>query len=124
MQETILCHQLSKQLIEQIEPILKSLNVKLVMIDRKDMIQTMGYLLGYSEFEERKGKPKRKFNQPILFFVDFADEQITVLLEIFQRAQVPYIAYKAKLSSTNVYYSFEDVYTNVENEYRDFIKEK
>jgi len=52
-----------------------------------------------------------------LFFAYFTMEQLDIVLEVFKQANIPYIPYKAMLTNDNVVYTFEQLYTNVENEY-------
>ena len=117
MQETVLYYRLSESMKTPIVAILSQLDVCLKEINEEDAYQQMGYLLGLPGFKERDGEVKKDLSQPFLFFAHFSSEQIDLVLDVFKQAGVPYIPYKAMLTNDNVVYSFEDVYTNVENEY-------
>ena len=55
----------------------------------------------------------------LMYHIDDETKKIIdIILEVFKNAGIPYIPYKAMLTNDNVNYTFEQLYQNVEQEYR------
>lgn len=117
MRETVLMFQFDAKTQSIIETILKQLDVQIKELVLEDTTQYIGYLLNLDGYEKQDGIPGRPFKKPFLFFAHFSEDQIYLVLDVFKQAGVPFIPYKALLTNDNVDYTFEQLYTNVENEY-------
>lgn len=117
MKETVLFYHLEESIQKAITTILKQLDVEMKEIFQEDASQQMGYLLDIPGFEKKEEKSEKTLTESFLFFAYFTSEQLDIVLEIFKRAEIPYIPYKAMLTNDNVLYTFEQLYTNVEHEY-------
>ena len=108
MEETVLLYNIDKT-----EPgkamisILKKLDVKVVIVKTKDLMNPVGYLLGNSDYKRSTDKIKEVPQ----------DKQVDVLLQIFQKANIPFIPLKAIVTETNIEWSFLQLLNNVKNEY-------
>lgn len=118
MKETVLLYQLEEKTKHAIMTILQQLDVTIKDIQKEDTKQTMGYLLDLPGYNKNEEKPEKELQEPFVFFAFFTDEQLDIVLEIFRRADIPYIPYKAMLTNDNVVYTFEQLYSNVEHEYQ------
>lgn len=117
MKEKVLFYHLEESVQKAILTILAQLDVETKEIYQEDAIQQIGYLIDLPGYEKKEGKSEKKLTEPFLFFAHFSMEQLDIVLEVFKRAQIPYIPYKAMLTNDNVVYTFEQLYTNVEHEY-------
>lgn len=117
MKETVLFYNLNENIKQAIITILKQLDVETKEIFQEDASQQMGYLLDLSGYKKKEEKSEKHLSEPFLFFAYFSMEQLDIVLEVFKRAEIPYIPYKAMLTNDNVVYTFEQLYMNVENEY-------
>ena len=117
MKETVLMYRIEEKAKQAIVTILKQLDVEIREIGEDETPQQIGYLLNLPGFKKSEEESQRKCEESFLFFAFFTDEQLDIVLEIFRRASIPYIPYKAMLTNDNVVYTFEELYTNVEHEY-------
>lgn len=118
MEETVLLYNIDKT-----EPgkamisILKKLDVKVVIVKTKDLMNPVGYLLGNSDYKRSTDKIKEVPQDEIMVLSGFDDKQVDVLLQIFQKANIPFIPLKAIVTETNIEWSFLQLLNNVKNEY-------
>lgn len=124
MKEKVLFYHLEESVQKAIQTILEQLDVETKEIFQEDAIQQMGYLIQLPGYQKKEGKSEIKLTEPFLFFAHFSMEQLDIVLEIFKNAKIPYIPYKAMLTNDNVVYTFEQLYTNVENEYLQLTNKK
>ena len=118
MEETVLLYNIDKT-----EPgkamisILKKLDVKVVIVKTKDLMNPVGYLLGNSDYKRSTDKIKEVPQDEMMVLSGFDDKQVDVLLPIFQKANIPFIPLKAIVTETNIEWSFLQLLNNVKNEY-------
>ncbi len=118
MEETVLLYNIDKT-----EPgkamisILKKLDVKVVIVKTKDLMNPVGYLLGNSDYKRSTDKIKEVPQDEMMVLSGFNDKQVDVLLQIFQKANIPFIPLKAIVTETNIEWSFLQLLNNVKNEY-------
>ncbi|RHM59538.1 MULTISPECIES: DUF3783 domain-containing protein [Coprobacillaceae] len=118
MEETVLLYNIDKT-----EPgkamisILKKLDVKVVIVKTKDLMNPVGYLLGNSDYKRSTDKIKEVPQDEMMVLSGFDDKQVDVLLQIFQKANIPFIPLKAIVTETNIEWSFLQLLNNVKNEY-------
>lgn len=124
MKEKVLFYRLEENVQKAIITILKQLDVETKEIYQEDATQQMGYLIDLPGYTKKSEKSKKELTEPFLFFAHFSMEQLDIVLEIFKNAKIPYIPYKAMLTNDNVNYTFEQLYTNVENEYLQLTNQK
>ncbi len=119
MQETILFYKLDSQIQMIIERISMQLGIFVKEINEEDICQKMGYLLSIDGFERLEDiEVESDMSKEFLFFANMTDQQLDILLDVFRGAGIPMIPYKAKLTETNIDYTFCEVYKNVEHEYK------
>lgn len=124
MKEKVLFYHLDENVQNAIVTILKQLDVETKEIFQEDAVQQMGYLINLPGYQKKNEKSEVELTEPFLFFAHFSMEQLDIVLEIFKNAKIPYIPYKAMLTNDNVVYTFEQLYTNVENEYLQLTNQK
>lgn len=118
MEETVLLYNIDKT-----EPgkamisILKKLDVKVVIVKTKDLMNPVGYLLGNGDYKRSTDKIKEVPQDEMMVLSGFDDKQVDVLLQIFQKANIPFIPLKAIVTETNIEWSFLQLLNNVKNEY-------
>lgn len=118
MKEMLLMYHIDDETKKIIDIILQQLDVEMKEIADHDTHQFMGYLIGLPGFQSQKRETETELTEPFLFFAYFTEEQLDIILEVFKNAGIPYIPYKAMLTNDNVNYTFEQLYQNVEQEYR------
>lgn len=124
MKEKVLFYHLEENVQKAIVTILEQLDVETKEIFQEDAAQQMGYLINLAGYQKKNEKSKKELTEPFLFFAHFSMEQLDIVLEVFKNAKIPYIPYKAMLTNDNVVYTFEQLYTNVENEYLQLTNQK
>ncbi|MDE6952448.1 MAG: DUF3783 domain-containing protein [Erysipelotrichales bacterium] len=118
MKELILYYKLDENVKNIMSIILKQLDVEMKEIDEKDISQQMGYLLNLPGYQRKNIEREENLNETFLFFAHFSNEQLDIILDVFRNAGIPFIPYKAMLTNDNVVYTFQQLYKNVENEYK------
>lgn len=118
MKELILYYKLDENVKNIMSIILKQLDVEMREIDEKDISQQMGYLLNLPGYQRQNVEIEGNLNETFLFFAHFSNEQLDIILDVFRNAGIPFIPYKAMLTNDNVVYTFQQLYKNVENEYK------
>lgn len=118
MKELILYYRLDENVKNIMSIILKQLDVEMREIDEKDISQQMGYLLNLPGYQRQNVEIEGNLNETFLFFAHFSNEQLDIILDVFRNAGIPFIPYKAMLTNDNVVYTFQQLYKNVENEYK------
>lgn len=118
MKELILYYKLDENVKDIMSIILKQLDVEMREIDEKDISQQMGYLLNLPGYQRQNVEIEGNLNETFLFFAHFSNEQLDIILDVFRNAGIPFIPYKAMLTNDNVVYTFQQLYKNVENEYK------
>ena len=119
MEETVLLYNIDKT-----EPgkamisILKKLDVKVVIVKTKDLMNPVGYLLGNSDYKRSTDKIKEVPQDEMMVLSGFDDKQVDVLLQIFQKANIPFIPLKAIVTEQNAGWSFYHLYEEIGEEHR------
>ncbi len=118
MKETLLLYHMPQSILEKIEDIAKQLHIDIQIIDDCQIHETMGYLLSIEGYPASKPQDKPEdMNQEFIFFAGMSDQQLDILLQLFQMNDIPKIPYKAMLTKHNMNYTFIQLYKSVQNEY-------
>lgn len=117
MNEIILYYHIDDDLRDAIKIICDQLDIKTKEVKEKDVDQTMGYLLEIPGFDRQEAKNDKIPTDSMLFFAGMSMEQLNILLDVFQSADLPYIPLKAMLTENNINYPFYVLHENVNKEY-------
>lgn len=118
MQETVLLYKIDKtEAGKAIISLLNKLNVKVVIVKTKDLMQSVGYLLGQESYEANKDRIKEVPNDHFMALYGFEEKQIEVLFQIFEEANIPYIPLKTKITDANISSTFLELLKKVRAEY-------
>lgn len=96
---------------------LEQFGIQVKHVARRDLTQQVGYLLelpGYA----RSNEEVKPFLDEFIVFHNFAEEQLELVLQVFEMAGIPYIAYKAKTTDENIELSFTKLFENVKEEFK------
>lgn len=117
-QEKVILFNLLDQKKGQImKTIFEQLGVDVIKIDNHDLNQSVGYLFGIHGFKKAEQEYKKTRNEEMLVFHGFSKEQMELVLDIFQGAQIPFIPYKAMTTSNNIELPFHEFMDKVKEEY-------
>lgn len=117
-QEKVILFNLLDQKKGQImKTIFEQLGVDVIKIDNGDLNQSVGYLFGIHGFKKADREYKKTRDEEILVFHGFSKEQMELVLDVFQGAQIPYIPYKAMTTSKNIELPFHEFIDKVKEEY-------
>ncbi|MGN1181884.1 MAG: DUF3783 domain-containing protein [Faecalibacillus sp.] len=117
-QEKVILYNLLDQEKGQImKTIFEQLGVDVIRIDHKDLNQSVGYLFGLDGFSKEKKDYQKIRNEEMLVFHGFSTEQMELVLDVFQGAQIPFIPYKAMTTSKNIELPFHQFLDRVIEEY-------
>lgn len=119
MNETVLLYNLEKSDKGQIMmKILGQLGIDIKIVDEKDILQPLGYLLNMDGFEATSLEISEEvIEEEMMVIHNFSDEQINLMLEIFKGAEVPFIPLKAITTPMNIEWSFHQLYQEIKKEY-------
>lgn len=117
-QEKVILFNLLDQKKGQImKTIFEQLGVEVIRIDSKDLNESVGYLFGVHGFKQAKREYKKTREEEVLVFHGFSKEQMELVLDVFQGAQLPFIPYKAMTTSENIEMPFHEFIDKVKEEY-------
>lgn len=118
MKETLLLYHVEQSILEKIQKIANQLHIQIQIIDDEDVCQTMGYILNLDGFLKNPNhEVKEDMSQEFIYFAGMSDNQLDILLQLFKMEGIPSIPYKAMLTKHNLHYTFEELYSNVKDEY-------
>lgn len=121
-QEKVILFNLLDQKKGQImKTILDQLDVDVIGISNKDLNETVGYLFGLHGFKKAEKEYKKDRDEEMIVFHGFSTEQMELVLDVFQGAQLPFIPYKAMTTSQNIELPFHQFLDNVKEEYESCI---
>lgn len=95
--------------------ILSQFNVDVRFVDEENHDQTIGYLVGADGFEVTQSV--NKFSDEMLVFYNFIGNQVELVFEIFENANLPYIPLKAVTTPNNIEWSAISLRNEVLKEY-------
>lgn len=117
-QEKVILFNLLDQKKGQImKTIFEQLGVEVIRIDSKDLNESVGYLFGVHGFKQANREYKKTREEEVLVFHGFSKEQMELVLDVFQGAQLPFIPYKAMTTSQNIEMPFHEFIDKVKEEY-------
>lgn len=118
MEETVLLYNIDQtEAGKAIISILEKLNVKVISVKSSDLMNPLGYLLGVDDFERGTEALNEIPNDDMMVMAGFEDQQVDILLQIFQEAKIPFIPLKAIVTQTNIHWTFMQLLKNVKAEY-------
>lgn len=116
-EKVILFNLLNQEKGQIMKTILDQFGVDVIGIENKDLNQTVGYLFGIHGFKKAERDYKKTREEEILVFHGFSQEQMELVLDVFQGAKIPFIPYKAMTTSQNIEMPFHDFLDKVKEEY-------
>ena len=118
MKETVLLYNIEKsEAGKAMISILKKMNIDVIIVKTKDLLNPIGYILGLDDYERCKDPIKVVPQDEMMVLANFDEKQIDILLEIFKKANIPFIPLKAMVTETNVSWPFIQLLNNVKEEY-------
>lgn len=118
MKETVLLYNIEKsEAGKAMISILKKMNIDVIIVKTKDLLNPIGYILGLDDYERSKEPIKVVPQDEMMVLAHFDEKQIDILLEIFKKANIPFIPLKAMVTETNVSWPFIQLLNNVKEEY-------
>lgn len=118
MKETVLLYNIEKsEAGKAMISILKKMNIDVIIVKTKDLLNPIGYILGLDDYERSKEPIKVVPRDEMMVLANFDEKQIDILLEIFKKANIPFIPLKAMVTETNVSWPFIQLLNNVKEEY-------
>lgn len=116
-EKVILFNLLDQEKGQIMKTIFDQLGVDVIKIDSKDLNETVGYLFGLHGFQKAEKEYKKDRDEEMLVFHGFSNEQMELVLDVFQGAKLPFIPYKAMTTSQNIELPFHQFLDNVKEEY-------
>lgn len=116
-EKVILLNLLDQKKGQIMKIIFDQLGVDVIGIESKDLNQSVGYLFGLHGFHREKRDYEKIRDEEMLVFHGFSNEQMDLVLDVFEGAKIPYIPYKAMTTSKNIEIPFHQFLDNVIEEY-------
>ena len=121
IQETVLLYNIDKtEAGKAIISILEKLDVKVVIVKTSDLMCPLGYILKLDGYQRGTEALTSILNDDMMVLAGFEEDQIDILLEIFKKANIPFIPLKAMVTNTNIEWTFKHLLDNVKREYLEF----
>lgn len=116
MVETVLLFNFeSNEYGNKIQFILSQFGIKVLFIDRESHHQQLGFLLSLDGFKSNEGI--EMFDEEMIIFHQFNEDQMSLVLDVLQGADIPFVPLKAFTTNTNIEWSALRVKNEIEKEY-------
>ena len=118
MKETVLLYNIEKtDAGKAMISILKKMDIDVIIVKTKDLNNPIGYILGLDDYKRSHEIIKKVPKDEMMVLANFEEKQIDILLEIFKKANIPFIPLKAMVTETNISWPFIQLLNNVKDEY-------
>lgn len=118
MQETVLLYNIDKtEAGKAIISLLEKLNVRVIVVKTSDLMCPLGYILGEEGFERGIEALTEIPADDMMVIAGFEEKKVEILLQIFEKANIPFIPLKAILTQANINWTFSQLLKNVKREY-------
>ena len=113
LESVYLCNLKDKEHGKAMETMLKQFGIDIAYIEDGG-VKLEDYISGYY----KSTNTPLSFEDEMIIFHDFIDEQIELVLDVFKMAEIPYIKYKVVTTEANLKYNVNELYEKVKEEYR------
>lgn len=100
--------------------------INFVPITNAHFLQTVGHLAKVKGFPARKIPPFQscpEITKDVLIMCNFTDEKLDMLLKSMKNGAIPHVALKAVLTAQNCFWTFAQLFQELEKEHYQFYSE-
>lgn len=111
---------------KSMEKALSHMGIDLVPITAAHFLQTVGHLAKVKGFPPRKIPPFQstpEVTKDVLIMCNFTEEKLDMLLDSMKKGLVPQVALKAVLTAQNCFWTFAQLFQELEEEHSHFCSE-
>lgn len=110
--------------LNQMKGVLVQMGIRIKRVTPEQTGQTVGFLAGLKEFEERTGAEAPLIEEEVLVMRGFTNQRIDQLLMALRKAKVPKIPLKAVLTESNSKWTFFELYQEIKKEHQEMSKQQ
>ena len=111
---------------KSIEKALSHMGIDLVPVTAAHLLQTVGHLAKVKGFPPRKIPPFQstpEVTKDVLIMCNFTEEKLDMLLDSMKKGLFPQVALKAVLAAQNCFWTFAQLFQELEEEHSHFYSE-
>lgn len=106
-----------------LEKALEHMGIAFVPITGAHFLQTVGHLAKVKGFPARKIPPFQstpEITKDVLIMCNFTEEKLDMFLNLMKNGTIPQVALKAALTAQNCFWTFAQLFQELEEEHRNF----
>lgn len=106
-----------------LEKALEHMGIAFVPITGAHFLQTVGHLAKVKGFPARKIPPFQstpEITKDVLIMCNFTEEKLDMFLNLMKNGTIPQVALKAVLTAQNCFWTFAQLFQELEEEHRNF----